>query len=157
MAYLAACDNEIVESVETLLSMSAAAPGSEKIGVAQAVGALMWPRGMEIRQRSLQSYSPFRRRRITDPALVRFLFEEDIPEVCALDEDWRQQLGSALADYGSARVWIDSSNNSALRSALVVILGLPVEVGYMRFFATVESVERAAGRLIATVNLRELV
>jgi hypothetical protein len=158
MAYVAAADGGIASAVREVLRDAAPSVPQSAIDLVQVLASLLWPRGIEIRQRSLQSYNPFRKRRLTDPALVRHLLLEDsVPEVAALDPDWRGLLETALSVHGAARVWAPAEQPEAVRRVLVESLALPVEIAYLRFFPTVERLEREGGRLIATLSLRECV
>jgi len=158
MAYVAASDREFASAVREVLRDAAPSVPQSAVDLVQVLAGLLWPRGIEIRQRSLQSYNPFRRRRLTDPALVRhFLLDDRVPEVPAADPGWRASLSVALAAHGAARVWADAEQSEVLRRVLVEALALPVEVGYLRFYPTVERLVRAGGRLVASLSLRECV
>jgi hypothetical protein len=124
----------------------------------QILSGLLWPRGIEIRQRALQSYNPFRTRRVTDPALVRtLLLTPNIPIVAIDDPDWLLALTKCLADQGSAQVQIIRSEERKLRSAIIEVLCRPVDVGYLQFFPVVERVERTETETKVTLSLREQV
>jgi hypothetical protein len=158
IAYVAASDRDIASAVREVLRDAAPSVPQSAVDLVQVLAGLLWPRGIEIRQRSLQSYNPFRKRRLTDPALVRhLLIDERVPEVAALDPDWRGLLGAALSVHGAARVWAPAEEPESLRRVLVEALALPVEVAYLRFFPTVERLGREGRRLIATLSLRECV
>ncbi|MBP0496274.1 protein DpdJ [Roseomonas indoligenes] len=158
MAYVAASDEDIASAIREVLRDAAPSVPQSAVDLVQVLASLLWPRGIEIRQRSLQSYNPFRKRRLSDPALVRHLLLDDrVPEVAALGADWRGLLGAALSVHGGARVWAPAEQPEALRRVLVEALALPIEVAYLRFFPTVERLGREGGRLIATLSLRECI
>jgi hypothetical protein len=158
MCYAASSDVAIRAAVRALLRDAAPSVPDTSVDLVQVLTSLLWPRGIEIRQRALQSYNRFRRPRLTDPALVRFLLlQERVPEVSAEDPHWRIALGGALSVHGTARLWAAAESTAKFRAALVESLVLPVEVGYLRFFPTIERLDRDGARLVATLSLRECV
>ena len=158
MSYVAASDNEIAVMLRCVLRTYAPSVSQSSVDLVLVLASLLWPRGVEIRQRSLQSYSPFRRRRLTDPAIVRFLLlDERVPEISVAEPDWQPRIAAALAAHGTARLASEVDATAALRQALVQSLGLPVEIGYLRFFPVIERLERDGGRLLATLSIRECV
>jgi len=141
-----------------LLSMLADAGRSnvldgELIGV---LGGLMWPRGLEIRQRTLQSYNPFRQRRLTDPALVRsLLVRESVPKVDATTTAWPEELAAALRTHGTAQLVAPLDVGRRMRQVVVQAMAKPVDIGYLQFFPVVERVDRLRGTCVVTVSIRE--
>lgn len=124
----------------------------------QVLGGLLWPRGMEIRQRALQSYNPFRTRRVTDPLLVRkLLLEPNIPEVYIEKQDWVQVYEKILAVHGTVQLKAQRGNNNLLHSAIIEALCRPIDVGYLQFFPVVERIERGETETQVTLSLREQV
>ena len=133
---MAASDDEITASMREMIREAAATMPRTFAERAQLLAGLLWPRGVDIRQRALQSYNPFRRRRFSDPALVRSLFlDEPVPEVDAGKPQWRQEFCDALATHGTAQLWTERGAAGLLREALVKALVQQVEVGFLRFFS----------------------
>lgn len=122
----------------------------------QVLGGLLWPRGIEIRQRALQSYNPFRTRRLTDPALVRgLLLASNIPTVVVGTVDWRSKFAALMAEYATVQLQCASRDEHSLRQAVVELIATPIDVGYLQFFPVVERVERNDSETRATLSLRE--
>jgi hypothetical protein len=156
-SYICAKDLTIAADVKTFLAQVPGI-GTARVSVIAAVTNLLWPRASEIRQRSLQSYNPYRDARVTDPALVRsLLLAEAMAEVNFEHPAWRAALGVAFEDFGSVRLVAGSSSASNLRSALVNLLATPVDVGFLQFFPAVERVERLDGSISVSLVLREQV
>ena len=156
-SYICAKDLTIAADVNTFLAQVPGI-GTARVSVIAAVTNLLWPRASEIRQRSLQSYNPYRDARVTDPALVRsLLLSEAMPAVNFDDPSWRTALGVALEDFGCVRLVAGSSSASNLRSTLVTLLATPVDVGFLQFFPAVERVERLDGNISVSLVLREQV
>lgn len=122
----------------------------------QLLGAVLWPRSLEIRQRALQSYNTFRKRRVTDSALVRTLLLQDRAiEISVEEEDWRSALADALRSQGLAQLVASDLLSAQLRKAIVEVLARPIDVGFLQFFPVLERIERSRGSMRATLTLRE--
>jgi hypothetical protein len=157
-ACLAAQDDQLVEPLKDFLL--AQVPGTkgtqnERIGL---VGGLLWPRGAEIRQRTLQSYNPFRRARFTDPGLARAVLMSGLaPELRVEDENWRDGVASQLAQHGTVRLSAGKASTAELQSGLLELAAKPIDVAYLQFFATLERFEDYDDRIAAILTLREQV
>ena len=67
------------------------------------------------------------------------------------------QLVAAFEAKGTARIFAEAGQAPRLRNALVRLAATPISVGVLQFFPAVERVERADGRIFATLTLREQV
>lgn len=122
----------------------------------QVLNSLLWPRGIEIRQRALQSYNPFRTRKLTDPALVRsLLLSPNIPAIDIDASEWLIDFTKLLASHGTVQLKIARSKERMLRAAIIEVLSRPIDVGYLQFFPVVERVERTEIETKVTLSLRE--
>lgn len=122
----------------------------------QVLGSLLWPRGIEIRQRALQSYNPFRTRRVTDPALARrLLLNSNVPRLNVGTVDWQAQFAAVMAEYATVQLHCESDENHRLRQAIIEALAMPIDVGYLQFFPVVERMERTESETRAILSLRE--
>lgn len=157
-ACLAAQDQQLIQPLRDFLL--AQIPGtkgtqSELIGL---VGTLLWPRGAEIRQRTLQSYNPFRRTRFTDPGLARAVLMSGLaPEVRIEDKGWQDGVASQLAQHGAVRLSASRASSAELQLGLLELAATPIDVAYLQFFATLERFEEDGDRLVAILTLREQV
>ncbi|AMS39347.1 protein DpdJ [Aminobacter aminovorans] len=157
-AYICSKDVNLSASVRTFLSATLPAAAIGQVTVIAAVTSLLWPRAYEMRQRALQSYNPYRQGRSTDPAVVRhLLLSRSMPTVELADHDWHAQLVAAFAGQGACRLAASANQASALRQATVLLVAMPVDVGVLQFFPIVERVERADGRILVSLTLREQV
>src|SRR5207248_513352 len=69
------------------------------------ISLLLWARGGEVRQHSLQTYNQYGRLRRSDPAVLRGLIADTMtPTIDIGAVDWRPQLSAALAQRGMARL-----------------------------------------------------
>lgn len=147
------------EKLRRLVVRSTSGPADES-SLLQVLCGLLWPRGIEIRQRALQSYNPFRERRLTDPALVRcLLLTPRVSSVSITEPNWQASLAKRLADDGIASLVAEDAHSgshaSDMRSAVIVAISAPVNVGYLQFFPTVDRVDRDNSSTKVTLVLRE--
>ena len=64
---------------------------------------------------------------------------------------------AAFESQGTARFVADAGEARQFRLALVRLSASPVSVGVLQFFPAVDRVERANGRILVTLTLREQV
>ena len=157
-AYIASRDATLSNAVRAFLAATLPAAAIAHVTVLSAITSLLWPRANEVRQRVLQSYNPFRQTRSTDPAVVRhLLLSREIATIAFGGADWETSLATAFESQGTARLFADASEARQYRGALVRLAATPVSVGVLQFFPAIERVERANGRIFATLTLREQV
>jgi hypothetical protein len=124
--------------------------------IVAVLSGLLWPKGIEIRQRTLQSYNPFRSRRMTDPALIRHLLLDPNLVVIELrdDDTWYPKFADAIAKQGIAQVEAPHSASRRIRSAIVRIVSSAVDVGFLQFYPYLERIEQDehAMRLVFTIR-----
>jgi hypothetical protein len=157
-SYVCSRDPALSAQVRGFLASRLPAGAIAHVTVLAAVSSLLWPREAELRQRTLQSYNPYRDARTTDPALVRHLLLAQSVETVALAEpNWRDQVHAAFDARGVCRIVVDAADAVALRRALVELVSTPVDIGFLQFFPAVERVERLDGRISVSLILREQV
>lgn len=141
--------------LEQLVAQASGVSGSE-LDLVSILSGLLWPRGVEIRQRSLQSYNPFRTRGLTDPALVRHLvLHPNLPTVALDQPEWHQQFRAQIAEAGAVQLVARHPAEALMRRAIVEAVAAPVDVGYLQFFPFLERLERDENETRATFGLRE--
>jgi len=122
------------------------------------LSGVLWPKGIEIRQRTLQSYNPFRQRRLSDPALIRHLLLDPNLTVIRLadeGEDWYSQFACAIAQHGIVQLAASRDADQRLRSAIVRIVSSAVDVGFLQFFPCIERIEKDENEIRVVVTIRE--
>ncbi|GAU81824.1 protein DpdJ [Bosea sp. BIWAKO-01] len=146
---------EVVRTFARHTIPHAIATGVDVVGL---VSDILWPRAAEIRQRSLQSYNPFRNRRTSDAALVRHLILADAgPRVIFGPEGWRDAMIAALEARGTVTIVAAPSEGAALRTMLVVLTATPIDVGYLQFYAAIDRIENDGADIAVRLILREQV
>lgn len=143
---------EILEALGNL-------PGEnpQDANIIAVLSGLLWPKGIEIRQRTLQSYNPFRSRRLTDPALIRHLLLDPNLAVIELTEDdtWYPRFAEAIAQHGIAQLAAPLSASRRIRSAVLRIVSSAVDVGFLQFFPYLERVEQDEHAMRVVFTIRE--
>lgn len=157
-SYIASRDDTLSNAVRAFLAATLPAAAIPHVTVLSAISGLLWPRANEVRQRVLQSYNPFRLTRPTDPAVVRHLMlSRPIATIEFSAPDWEAQLAAAFEAQGTARLVAHVGEAGRFRAVLVRLSATPVNIGVLQFFPAIERVERANGRLLVSLTLREQV
>ena len=144
---------EIIAAIGELLG---AAP--QDADIIAVLSGLLWPKGIEIRQRTLQSYNPFRQRRLTDPALIRHLLLDPnvvVVWLAEVEEDWYPQFARAIAQHGIVQLAAPRVADGRLRSAIVRVISSAVDVGFLQFFPYVERIEKDESEMRVVFTIRE--
>jgi hypothetical protein len=154
MAFVFASDAAIRARVQLATGLPQVFDQAE---AAHILANLLWPRGVEISQRALQSYNRFAPRRATDPRLTRALLQRSGHRVSLEDPNWGAALTKALALHGTVELCAQLSHAERLRQAILEALATPLDVGYLQFFPKLDRTERRADGLIATLVVQEQV
>jgi hypothetical protein len=155
-AYVVACDVQWRKRITDFLATSLPGGGAGHVSVFAATVSMLWPRASEVRRTSLQSYHPFREVRQTDPAVVRhLLLRRTVREVELASPGWRDELNAAFEADGACRLIAEAPEAGLLRAALVQLSATPVAVGVLQFFPVLDRIDRAEGRILVDLVLRE--
>ena len=157
-AFTASRETSLAAAVSAFLAATLPAAAITHVTVLSAITSMLWPRANEVRQRSLQSYNPYRQTRSTDPAVVRhLLLSRAIATITFNDPDWKARLVAAFEAQGTVRLVAEAGQSALFRNALVQLVAAPISVGFLQFFPAIERVERTGGRIFVTFTLREQV
>jgi hypothetical protein len=85
------------------------------------------------------------------------LLSRSIATIELADPEWRAQLDAALEAKGACLLVASASESASLRQAVIRLVATPVDVGVLQFFPVVERVQRADGRILVRITLREQV
>ena len=145
---------DIRDRLEELELIGPAEPSSCLV---QILAGLLWPRGPEVRQHTLQSYNPYRNAHFADAALTRILLLDTPTPVISLENpDWVETLHAALVSEGSARLGAAVGNSAGIRDAILKTVSAPIEVGPLHLFPAIERMEQDGEKLLLTLSLREV-
>lgn len=150
--YLAASQPRFAPRLRTLCHL----PGAGANELMKALSGVLWAQGGELRQRTLESYHPFRTTTTTDPALVRvLLLEEALATVELASDDWLDRTCAVLEQTGRCRLLAECTQAAALRRAITLLQAQPVDIGYLQLYAVVERYEATAETLAVILGLEE--
>jgi hypothetical protein len=157
-AFICSRDATVVPAVRTFLSATLPQAAISHLTINAAVTNLLWPRESELRQQGLRAYNPFRQPQTIDPALVRhLLLAGSVPIVDIMEPGWDERLNRAFETNGVCRLCAPPSAAAYFRGVLVRLVATPVNVGFLQFFPVIDCLDRVAGKLSATLALREQV
>lgn len=120
-----------------------------------AIVSLLWPRGSVIRTSRLRSYNPFSAIPETEYDLVRTCLANAPPKVDIADSDWLSKAHECLATRSEVLLDVDSSMIALLRGALLKVMSVPVDLGYLLSHPRVRGTERRGGRVQVHLVLME--
>ncbi|MBW4091716.1 MAG: DEAD/DEAH box helicase [Proteobacteria bacterium] len=152
IAFVLALDADIRGRVQVSTGLPQSLTPAE---AAQVLANLLWPRGLEISQRALQSYNRYVNRRSTDPRLTRALLQRAGRRVSFGAPGWRDDLARSLAQEGAAELFGNAEDLAGLRAALLEALTTPIDVGFLQFFPKIERTERQANGLVIALVVQE--
>jgi hypothetical protein len=154
-AYVASVDPGFGDRLrEMVLAVAGHSPStSEIVGVLSGV---LWPHPSEVRGRSLETHSPFRESGRADPALVRLILEGGDEAVSVERDGWEQQVSEVLARDGAVQLIANRDIEAKVAGALCRLLALPIDVGYLQFFPSVDRVRRDSQQTAVRLVVREL-
>lgn len=155
--FIALCLPNVKDEMTVLVTQASGA-SAQNADLIAILSGMLWPRGMEIRSRTLQSYNPFRARRVTDPAIIRHvLLSPGMATVELERSDWYEVLVLQIAQSGLVQLVVHQGSETLMRSAIMRVIRAPVDVGYLQFFPFVERVEREETITRITFGMREQV
>lgn len=155
-SYLASKNEKVKNALIEIVDLDGFTINSGSGEVIRILESILWPRGIEVRQKSLDFYNPFRKKRLIDPKLVRYLIsEKNIPKIYLIELDWVEKITLALSDVGVAQLLADKYSEKEVRRAIIQLIVTPVSVGYLQFFPNVDSFDRNEKYLSVTFSIRE--
>lgn len=123
----------------------------------QMVYSLLWSRGSIVKTVSLSSYNPYSPLPDTYRDLVADILPVRQTTVLISDEVWQEKICQALVTSGIVRIKGDFSERNHMKEVLLKMGVMPVEVGFLRLFPRLLSLQRQDGGFVATFDLREAV
>jgi hypothetical protein len=154
MAFVLALDQDVRIRVQAATGLPNLLNPAE---AAQVLANLLWPRGLEVSQRALESYNRYAPRRSTDPRLARALLQRAGQRVAFRSDGWRETLAAILAQEGAAELFVRTQDLGGVRTALLDALTTPIDVAFLQFFPKIERTERQADGLVIVLIVQEQV
>jgi hypothetical protein len=155
-AYAISSDKVWCDRVGAYLAANLPGGVAANVSVFAVVFGMLWPRESEVRRTSLSSYNPYRAARSTDPAVVReLLLRRSVRTVDLSAPGWKEALNAAFAHDGVCRLRASTAQTRDLRSALIFLGAMPVDVGVLQFYPAVERIQRGEECILVDLLLRE--
>lgn len=117
--------------------------------------SLLWPRGGMSRSARLAVYNPFNPLPETEHDLVRLVLVGQSDRVSVEDSDWQQRTHDALVRDSEVILFSDPEHLSKLRNALMEIMTVPIDSGFMLLHPKVNRVDRRAEYIEIGLSLPE--
>jgi hypothetical protein len=150
-AYLAGTPPDYQE----VLSRVGLVPHQDPFWRFQVIFGLLWPRGYLVRDQALASYNPFAAHPPSDRELVLDLLLTAEPEVPLSAPDWREGVRDGLAETGTACLTAGLGDQGRLRQALLELMQVPLEIGFLHLYLHVEAVQHGPSGARVRLALRE--
>ncbi|GAA4243217.1 protein DpdJ [Dactylosporangium darangshiense] len=122
---------------------------------ADQVYSLLWPRGAEARAQQLAHYQPYAPPTLIDRLLIRAAHTERMPHVDVTESQWRDRYSTEIAAHGAVRLVAPVDRMTDLTAAMRAVPTIAVDHGALRVYGNVRAIEREAGQVRCTVEIRE--
>lgn len=148
----AASASDAIDQVVPAVTAGAADPRQRRFAT---LYGLLWPRGSAVRASGLRSYNPYHPPAPTDRLLVASALRRTTPIVDLTEPEWLERLGAGLIEQGAVLLTVASDAPRLLRSAIVEVLGRPLDAGYLMLYPRVVGFERDGSDIRVRFELRE--
>jgi len=117
--------------------------------------SLLWPRGGVSRSARLAAYNPYDLLPETEHDLVRLFLVGEPTRVNVDDEDWSQKASECLIRDSEVILVGDPKDPPTLRKALMEVMTVPIDSGYMLLHPKVDRVDRRVETIEIGLSLPE--
>ena len=119
--------------------------------------SLLWPRGGDVRARSLGSYNPY----ASLPDTERLLLADSVdggPAIVELeDDDWHAALVQELRENGRAALRSRRADLQEMKTAISTVVARAIDVGFMLIYPRIRGVEKRRRHVEVIFELTEIV
>lgn len=122
-----------------------------------AISGLLWGRGREIRQTSLQVRNQFSELPPVERLLVIDSIVDDRVRVSVANDNWMNTVANLLAQGQLVTLTCEETKRALLGYALHMLITNPVETGYLQAYARLQGVRQTNNLLEADIELLEAV
>lgn len=146
------------EAIDAVVSETGIPAGEDRIAWRMsAIYGLLWGRGREIRQTSLQVRNQFSELPPVERLLVIDSIVDDRVRISVDSNDWMITATDLLAQGQLVTLTCVETKRALLGSALHALITNPVETGYLRAYARLQGVRQTNSVLEADIELLEAV
>ncbi|MCP4888127.1 MAG: hypothetical protein GY904_16135, partial [Planctomycetaceae bacterium] len=150
-----------VESADDTIDSVIRDPGDNAIEVNRrqwrfnTLFSLLWPRGGVSRSARLTAYNPYDSLPETEHDLVRLFLSGEPTRVNVEEEDWLQKASDCLIRDSEIILVGDPKDTPSLRKALMEVMTVPIDSGFMLLHPKVERVDRRVETIEISLSLAE--
>ncbi len=123
----------------------------------QVIYGLLWPRGSLVRSQGLSTYNPFAPLPDPDREILKDILIIDDNVIMLEDQNWRDKVVGALAQFGTARIYAPVSKREDLKKNIQDLMVEPMEIGFLNLYPRIESLQRDKDGYYATLDIREAI
>lgn len=122
---------------------------------ADSLFSLLWLRGAQARSERLEHWHPYRRDVVVERLLLAAVFDDNATLLDVTQHGWVQAYVEALTDGGRVILHATYANRAAMAEAIREVVVTPIELGGLRVFGRVVSIDQKQGELRAVFALAE--
>lgn len=146
------------EAIDAVISEAGIPAGEDRIAWRMsAIYGLLWGRGREIRQTSLQVRNQFSELPPVERLLVLDSIVDDRVRISVDSDDWMILATDLLSQGRLVTLTCVETKRALLGSALHALITNPVETGYLQAYARLQGVRQTDSMLEADIELLEAV
>jgi ATP-dependent Lhr-like helicase len=116
---------------------------------------LMWPRGFEVRDRSLTFYNPFSYAKTTEKLLLKTLLKAGAVRVSHDSTLWFEEVHEALRIDGRCDLVIDKGLE--MKAAISKLIAEPIDTQGLHFYPRIKGVIKEQNQLIIMLEIAEAI
>ena len=146
------------DDIDAVASEAGIPSGEDRIAWRMsAIYGLLWGRGREIRQTSLQARNQFSELPPVERLLVIESIVDERVKISADSRDWMLAATELLAQGQLVTLTCEETKRGLLGSALHALITNPVDTGYLRAYARLQGVRQTNSVIEADIELLEAV
>ena len=125
------------------------------LGPFSIIYSMLWPRGVYLREKMLETYNPYSELPKTDSKLLSDIFEREVTYIESSEPNWHIMLTEELCKNGTARL-VSASKNTLQECILKVVIN-PIEIGCIFAYPYIVGTGCAGNGNYILFHLREAV
>lgn len=122
-----------------------------------AIYSVLWPRGYQVRARTLGTYNPYAAMPPSDASLVLTQLGGQGMPVDIEAVDWFAKAHEALRRDGQVTLVATVARTRRLAEAIRRLAAEPVDLGYLHLYPRVVDLHRTSGQILAVLELKDAI
>ena len=119
--------------------------------------SLLWPRGSNIRSRSLSSYNPYTDLPDSERLLISDCLSDQVGVTSLTDSGWHEELVEKLRRESIATLRCEVQNLNDMNAAISEVVAQAIDVGFMLVYPRIRGVEKKGAYVDVVFELAEVV